>query len=155
MVTAQGELFADPNPIAAYVDHWAPVLGRFATERKACELAELEALEAAEQPAPPRPMRPGDAVRFTARALRSMYGGKLHAPILAPDERWLVVKCACGSCASGRLVAVDRGRHIALVALEHVPTASLAVDPAEHAAALAAVGVYRDEHGRWWVRPCT
>lgn len=150
-----------PDPIAAYVARWVPVLGRLATERKARELAELQTDEAAERPANPRPLRPGHVVRFTARALRSMYGGKQYAPVRAPDERWTVAECACGMCTSGSFVAVDQvlegyegQRHIARAALEHAPTASLEPDPAEHAAVLAAVGVWQDEDGVWWVRPC-
>lgn len=156
----QGELFAPREPIAAYVDRWAPVLGRLATERKARELAELEAAELLEQLQPDWNPAPGDLVRFTEAALRSMYGSKPLTPVKAPSKRWHVVACPCGMCARGEWLALSDGRHAARVALERVPRTRPGCVRREDRDAVRAemraqLGVWQDEDGVWWVRaPC-
>jgi hypothetical protein len=141
--------------IGAYVDRWMPVLGQLATERKERECAAWEALEAAE-PAPVRwSFAAGDQVRFTAEALRAMYGvTRFGVASYAPDQRFTAVPCSCGLCALGLHVAVDGGRHIAAVALEHASRAPQGPVWREDAAAvLEQLGLRVDEHGVYYVRP--
>lgn len=154
----QGELFPRPEPITAYVDHWAPILDRLATERKARELAELEAAELAERDVKPDwPLIPGDLVRFTAQTLRSMYGGKPFTPVKAPAREFTVAPCACGTCARGQWAALWGRGHVARAALERVPVPPAGCVRREDRDAVRAeqrmqLGVWQDDHGVWWVR---
>jgi hypothetical protein len=114
--------------IAAYVDHWAPLLGRLTTERKAAEAAAYEALEDAELAAEPRPFEPGDQVRYTVGMTLAVYGrrdagrnlGRKAAPF---DRQFTVQACDCGLCQGGRFVALSGSRHILKANVEHVPLA--------------------------------
>ena len=146
---------APPDLIGDYVSRWAPLIGRLASERKERDRAEWEHLEAAELAPEPRSFEPGDLVRFTADALRSMYGvNQLGFANWAPDRLFTVAPCACGLCELGQHVAVHEGRHVARAALEHAPRPPAGPVRREDAqAVLEQLGMRVDDAGNYYVRP--
>jgi hypothetical protein len=133
------------DPVAEYVDHWAPLLGRLNTERKAAEAAAYEALEDAEPVPEPRPFQPGDLVRYSPPMMRAL--GSLL------ERRFVVAPCSCDLCVLGDHVALGEDRHIAKAGIEHVQLAPHGpVRPADVDAVLEQLGMRVDQDGRWWLR---
>lgn len=140
---------ADPFDDFVTASHDAGALA--AQTRRRDALRDIEATERAEALEQHCDPVPGDAIRLTEAALRSMYTSGPDLVCQAPERRFTMAACPCAGCSSGRLVATREGRHIARSAVELVLRRFGPVDRRDRDAVLEQVGMRVDESGRWWI----